>query len=281
MGVTVVFWSPVPGQAGTTSNLIAAAALLGLEDSSRLLLLGHLQSEYAAIERGFYPRWSWMSQADVPADAGIDALLRLLQNRKLEPNRLRDYALPLLANRLDILPGSNKPDASFVSGGQDWLASLLELAKRAYDVVLLDGGSGSVSAWTSVMLRQADVLVVCLPQNVRKLERAFPLTEAQLQANQKCLIVFGRYDPGSALTVKNMMRRFNRREPAFPVAHNTGWMDAVQQGDAVRFLFRNRRVPRDHENHLFMQHVRALAQGIVQHAGASKPLFGGKESDDR
>ncbi len=127
MGYTVVFWSPVPGQAGTTSNLIAAAALLGLEYSSRLLLLGHLQSEYAAIERAFYPRRSWMSGADAPTDAGIDALLRLLQNRKLEPNRLRDYTLPLLADRLDILPGSNKPDASFVSAAPEWLAPLLEL----------------------------------------------------------------------------------------------------------------------------------------------------------
>ncbi|WP_274363081.1 hypothetical protein [Paenibacillus thermotolerans] len=98
MGYTVVFWSPVPGQAGTTSNLIAAAALLGLEYSSRLLLLGHLQSEYAAIERGFYPRRSWINKADAPPDAGVDALLRLLQNRKLEPKMLRDYTLPLLAS---------------------------------------------------------------------------------------------------------------------------------------------------------------------------------------
>ncbi|MBW4841466.1 MAG: hypothetical protein KZY74_18930, partial [Paenibacillaceae bacterium] len=62
MGFTVVFWSPISGQAGTTSNLIAAATLLGLEYSSRLLLLGHLQSEYAAVERSFYPRRSWMSK---------------------------------------------------------------------------------------------------------------------------------------------------------------------------------------------------------------------------
>ncbi|UUZ90689.1 hypothetical protein LJK87_33125 [Paenibacillus sp. P25] len=149
MGFTVVFWSPISGQAGTTSNLIASASLLGLEYSSRLLLLGHLQSEYAAIERGFYPRRSWISRTDAPSDAGIDALLRLLQNRKLEPNRLRDYTTPLLADRLDILPGSNKPDASFVSAAQEWLAPLLELTRRAYDLVLLDGGSGNVSAWTA------------------------------------------------------------------------------------------------------------------------------------
>ncbi|ALS25013.1 MULTISPECIES: ParA family protein [Paenibacillus] len=281
MGFTVVFWSPISGQAGTTSNLIASAALLGLEYSSRLLLLGHLQSEYAAIERGFYPRRTWMNKADVSSDVGIDALLRLLQNRKLEPKLLRDYTLPLLAERLDILPGSNKPDVSFVSSAQDWLVPLLELTKRAYDLVLLDGGSGNLSVWTQALLCQADLLVACLPQNMLKLEQAFSLVEAQLQSNRKHLLVFGQYDPRSALTVQNIKRQFHRREPAYPIVHNTGWLDATQQGEAVRFLFRNRQVPRDHENYPFMQQVRALAQAIINNVGRNKPLFGGKEDDDR
>jgi len=275
MGFTVVFWSPISGQAGTTSNLIAAAALLGLEYSSRLLLLGHLQSEYAAIERGFYPRRSWTSKADVTSDVGIDALLRLLQNRKLEPKLLRNYTLPLLAERLDILPGSNKPDVSFVSSARDWLDSLLD------DLVLVDGGSGDVSEWTQALLRQADLLVVCLPQNALKLEQVFPLVEAQLQSNRKHLLVFGQYDPRSALTVQNIKRKFHRREPAYPIVHNTGWLDATQQGEAVRFLFLNRQVPRGHENSLFMQQVRTLAQALINNVGLNKPLFGGKEDDDR
>lgn len=281
MGFTVVFWSPISGQAGTTSNLIAAATLLGLEYSSRLLLLGHLQSEYAAVERSFYPRRSWMSKADASSDAGIDALLRLLKNRKLEPNMLRDYTLPLLAERLDILPGSKKPDVAFVSSEQDWLAPLLELTRRAYDLVLLDGGSGNVSAWTQVLLRQADLLVVCLPQNLLKLEQVFPTLEAQLLSNRKLLLVFGQYDPRSASTVKNVMRQFHRREHAYPIVHNAGWLDSTQQGDVVRFLFRNRQVPRDHENSLFIHQLRSLAQAIVQCTGLSKPLFGGKEDDGR
>lgn len=281
MGFTVVFWSPISGQAGTTSNLIASAALLGLEYSSRLLLLGHLQSEYAAIERGFYPRRTWMSKADVPSDVGIDALLRLLQNRKLEPKLLQDYTLPLLAERLDILPGSNKPDVSFVSSAQDWLGSLLELTKRAYDLVLLDGGSGNETEWTRALLHQADLLVVCLPQNSLKLEQVFSLAKAQILANRKVLLVFGQYDPRSAFSVKNIMRQFLRREPAYPIVHNTGWHDAIQQGDAVHFLFRNWQVPRDHENYLFVQHVRALVQAIIRHAGLDKPLFGGREDDRR
>ena len=89
----------------------------------------------------------------------------------------------------------------------------------------------------------------------------------------RLLLVFGQYDPRSALTVKNVMRQFHRREPAYPIVHNTGWLDAVQQGDVVRFLFRNRQVPRDHENHLFMQQVRALAQAIVQQRRSKQASF--------
>lgn len=277
MGFTVVFWSPISGQTATTSNLIASAALLGLEYSSRMLLLGHLQSEYAAIERSFYPRRPWMSKVNAPSDVGIDALLRLLQNHKLEPKMLRDYTLPLLTERLDILPGSNKPDASFVSAAQEWLAPMLELTRRAYDLVMLDGGSGNLSEWTLALLRQADLLVVSLPQNWLKLEQAFLSLHEQPLLNRKLLLVLGQYDPRSALTVKNVMRKFKRREPAYPIVHNTGWLDASQQGNAVHFLFRNRQLPRDHENYPFMQQVRALAQAIIQHVGLNKPLFGGKE----
>lgn len=145
--------------------------------------------------------------------------------------------LPLLAERLDILPGSKKPDVAFVSSEQDWLAPLLELTRRAYDLVLLDGGSGNVSAWTQVLLRQADLLVVCLPQNLLKLEQVFPTLEAQLLSNRKLLLVFGQYDLRSASTVKNVMRQFHRREHAYPIVHNAGWLDSTQQGDVVRWLF--------------------------------------------
>ncbi|MCD1261335.1 hypothetical protein B5M42_021270 [Paenibacillus athensensis] len=279
MGSTVVFWSPVSGQAGTTSNLIAAAALLGLEYSAHQLLLGHVQRDYAPVERAFYPRRAWVSQAEAPPDAGIDALLRLLQNRKLEPKQLRDYTLPLLAERLDILPGTHKSEASFTSGAQEWLAPLLDVAKRAYDLVLLDAGSGSMSAWAYALIRQADVLVVNLPQNRLQLEQAFSSLDDELFLCRKLLLVFGQYDPRSMLTVKNITRQYRRKEPACPVAHNTGWLDATQEGEAVRFLFRNRNVQRGHENALFMQHVRALAQTTVRLAGLNVPLFGGKEDD--
>ncbi len=277
MGATVVFWSPVSGQAGTTTNLLAAATCMGLEYSARLLLLGHLLSSYAAVERAYY-RPAGREDMHTP-DTGIDALLRLLKNRKLEPVMLRDYAHPLLRDRLDILPGSIKQEDIFIETAKEWLTPLLAVARRAYDVVLLDGGSGSGSAWDEMLRQQADVWVVCLQQNRLLLERFFQSAEAAMMQGRRTLLVFGQYDPYSTLTSKNLMRQFRIGPTVYPVAHNTGWMDAAQHGEANPFWFRNRKIASGHENHLFVQQVRRLAQAVIESAGARQHLFEGKEGD--
>ncbi|MCD9023472.1 hypothetical protein [Cohnella silvisoli] len=277
MGVTVVFWSPVSGQAGTTTNLLAAATCMGLEYSARLLLLGHLQSGYAAVERAYYRPAE--REGRYTPDTGIDALLRLLKNRKLEPVMLRDYALPLLRDRLDILPGSLKKTDAFIETSTEWLNSLLAVARRAYDVVLIDGGSGGGSAWNELLRQQADVSVVCLPQNRLLLEQFFQSAEAEMLQSRKTFLVFGQYDPYSTLTVKNLIRQFHIETPAYPVVHHTGWMDAVQHGEAIPFWFRSRKMTSGHANHLFVQQVRRLAQAVIDSVGADQILLGGMEGE--
>ncbi|NTZ20766.1 hypothetical protein EXW96_25595 [Paenibacillus sp. JMULE4] len=276
MGVSVVFWSPVPGQTGNTTNLIAVAALLGLEYSARMLLLGHLQSRRAVIEQAFL---KWRSQAGgepaFTADSGIDALARLAQNRKMTSEMIRDYTLPLLKDRLDLLPGSNKADKTFIPGMKEVLLPLLDTARRYYDLTLIDGGSGLGSGWTQALLENADLVVVSLNQNHFVLERYFQQQEEFL-LGKKLVLVVGQYDRYSQHTAKNTARKHKASVPLYPVPHHAGFMDASQDGRAIDFMFRNRSVPGDHENHFFMQCVRMLAQAVIERAGFNKPFFGGK-----
>jgi len=273
MGMIVVFWSPFPGQSGTTTSLLAAATCMGLEYSASLLLLGLLHEEDEAVQRAFYPPEN--NPSPLP-DIGMDALLRLLQNRKLETRMLRDYAQPLLRERLDVLPGSVKPSAGFADLAARWLEPLLDTAKRAYDLVLLDGGSGTAPGWRVELRSRADLLVVCLPQNRFLLERFFESSEGAKLSEQKAMLVFGQFDQASSLTVNNLQRRFRWQQPAFPVAHNTGWMDAVQHGEAIPYWFRNRKTSRQHENHRFVRQVRALTQALIEGTSVSWPVFGDK-----
>lgn len=275
MGVNVVFWSPVPGQTGNTTNLAAAAALLGLECSSRLLLFGHLQSRRAVMEQAFMKRRTESREPGFAADSGIDALARLAQNGKLSPEMIRDYTLPLLKDRLDLLPGSNKPDKTFIPGMKEVLLPLLESAKRYYDLILIDGGSGTGSGWTQELLKSADLVVVSLNQSRYVWERFFQQQELLLNGKMRLLVV-GQYDRHSQHTAKNIARQHRMSVPLYPVPHLAAFMDASQEGRAIDFLFRNRSASRDHENHFFMQCVRGLTEAIIERAGINKPFFGGK-----
>ncbi|THF74383.1 hypothetical protein [Cohnella fermenti] len=273
MGHSVVFWSPVSGQAGNTSNLAVIAGLLGLEYSARVLLFGHAQSRRAALEQALLPRKPEEARGD---DIGIDALARLVRHRKLQPGMIANYTLPLLQHRLDLLPGSDQPDKAWMPSMKTELQPLLEAAKRGYDLVLIDGGNGTGSGWSRQLLQQADVVIVSLNQNRLLLERFF---HQQLDSlpNVHRLLVLGQYDAEASQTLKNTARTFALREPLYAVPHRAGLMDALQAGQVLDFLFRNRRVPRDHEHHLFMKRVRELAQAVVAACHLDKPFFGGKE----
>lgn len=216
---------------------------------------------------------------DVSVNMGVDALLRLLQNRKLQPNMIRDYTLPLLKDRLDLLPGSSKPDDRFIDMATPWMESLLSMAKRMYDLVFVDGGSGNSSEWTNSLLRLADVLVVCLPQNRLAVHRFFRMDELQaMLATKKHVLVFGKYDRYSSLTHKNLLRPYGRRLQTCSVSYNTRWLDDGQNGQAISYMYRNRQVQREHENYLFMRDVRALAQALIEQTGLHNAFFGGKET---
>ncbi|OUS68258.1 hypothetical protein B1748_34350 [Paenibacillus sp. MY03] len=274
MGMIAVFWSPFPGQAGTTTSLLAAASCMGLEFSSRMLLLGLLREEDEAVQRAFYTPEK--NPSPLP-DTGMDALLRLLQNRKLEASMLRDYAQSLLRERLDVLPGSEKPSAGFAGLAERWLEPLLDTARRAYDLVLIDGGSGNAPGWREELRNRADLLIVCLPQNRLLLERFFQSPESAWLSARKTMFVFGQFDSASSLTINNLQRRFRWQQSAFPVMHNTGWLDAVQHGEAIPYWFRNRKTMRQHENYRFVRQVRALAHALIEGTGMNQPLFSGKE----
>nr|WP_202887132.1 hypothetical protein [Cohnella zeiphila] len=256
--------------------MTAFAGLIGLEYSACTLLFGHVQSRRAALEQAFLQRRPDEGELFFAAEYGIDAVERLASHRKLHRDMIRNYTFPLLQDRLDLLPGSDKPDKAFFAAMKDSLQTILETAEWYYDLILIDGGSGLRSEWTQRLLQQAELVVVSLNQNGRVQERFFREQISHLPAAKR-LLVLGQYDRFSHLTAKNIARLFQLHEPIYTVPHNAGWMDAMQEGQALDFLFRNRQAPRDHENHFFMQELRKLAQAVMMQVGLNKLFFGGRE----
>ena len=94
-------------------------------------------------------------------DTGMDALERLRTSGRLNPENVRNYTLPLLSDRLDLLCGP-KPmsadDIQTASSAEDrkqaeLMTRVMEFSKRSYDVTVADAGNGVPGAVDRAILQ--------------------------------------------------------------------------------------------------------------------------------
>ena len=263
MGKKVAFWSSVHGQAATTSNLVAAATVIGMEYMVRALLT-HTHHTRSTLESAYFPIGG-ENQLHSFSDTGMDAVERLVRSGRLHPDNIKDYASLLLKDRLDLLAGTTKPTTAFLESLVEVLPAILEYATRYYDVTLLDVPSGSQHPLTDTVLQSSDLIVVCLSQNVTVLDRFFLAEDrpAVLEEREH-LLVLGRYDKDSKYTATNIARKYGYKKPIYTVPTCSDFLDACNSHSVIDFFMKNKHLSRQHENHFFMQEVRRTVKGIME-----------------
>ena len=269
MGKKVAFWSSVHGQAATTSNLVAAATVIGMEYMVRALLT-HTHHTHSTLESAYLP-FVGENQLLPFSDSGMDAVERLVRSGRLQPDNIKDYASLLLKDRLDLLAGTTKPTTAFLERLEEVLPAFLECATRYYDVTLLDVPSGFQHPLTDTVLQSSDLIVVCLSQNVAVLDRFFSdENRPSVFEERELLLLLGRYDKNSKYTATNIARKYGYKKPIYIVPTCSDFLDACNSHSVIDFFWKNKQVPRQHENHFFMQEVRRTAKGIMEAIGMER-----------
>ncbi|OPA74654.1 hypothetical protein BVG16_23130 [Paenibacillus selenitireducens] len=270
MGKQVVFWGPVHGQTGTTSNLMATACMIGLESTIRSLI-GHTHGSYSILEPALL-KDTLESLGTTFQISGLDALERLARNQRLTSLNVSDYTVPLLYQRLDLLTGSNHPADSIDHQGE-WI-DIFDQAKRGYDLVMIDVNSGLGQLNTVHMLQQSDMVVINLNQNAVLLDRLQEYQElTDLLKEKNCVFVLGQYNAHSKYTARNIARRYKFVQELYTIPHCVDFMDACNDHSVMEFLLRHRNVSSRHPNAPFIRDVRKLADAILKHTGIHSRLF--------
>ncbi|SFS58180.1 hypothetical protein [Paenibacillus sp. 453mf] len=263
---TVVFWSPVNGR-GTSSHLILSALMITLTHHVRVLSM-HMNKNGDSIEAALPVREESMDHmTNIFAITGWDALLRLHLSGNLTRDKFRDYTVPL-SRQLDLLPGARVQSSLDVNEEYaKYIPSVLKTASEVYDLVMLDAGNRD--RMERDMMKDADVVVVNLDQNLRVLENYFGDTELKEQLESKKVIVtVGQYDADSHCTVNNIKRRFNYKHPVVAVPYCTEFKDAWNRRDVPSYLQQNMNL--DKKNGQRGEHassIRELAKCIMDNAG--------------
>ncbi|MCM3126690.1 hypothetical protein ACFQ3J_03350 [Paenibacillus provencensis] len=263
---TVVFWSPVNGR-GTSSHLILSALMITLTHHVRVLSM-HMNKNGDSIEAALPVREESMDHmTNIFTITGWDALLRLHLSGNLTRDKFRDYTVPL-SRQLDLLPGARVQSSLDVNEEYaKYIPSVLKTASEVYDLVMLDAGNRD--RMERDMMKDADVVVVNLDQNLRVLENYFGDTELKEQLESKKVIVtVGQYDADSHCTVNNIKRRFNYKHPVVAVPYCTEFKDAWNRRDVPSYLQQNMNL--DKKNGQRGEHassIRELAKCIMDNAG--------------
>lgn len=260
----IVFWSPLTRMSGNTHAAVAVSTLMGMEEDVNAILL-HAHWHSRKIESS-YTDYDQLKAQNVftNSNIGMTALSRLVDSNKLTPEGIRNYAKPVLKQRLDIMYGTNVTTREQFKALSDTFPAIIRKADEAYDFAIVDSPKGSEGPYIKEILEDADLLVCTVSQDITNLDDFFEeLEKNELVKDKNKLIVIGDYENKSKCNAFNLKGRYKTKYPIFAVPHNYVFMDACNDGAIIDFFYKNIKAdPRDY-NGYFIAEVRKIVKKIL------------------
>ncbi|WP_154985816.1 hypothetical protein [Paenibacillus polysaccharolyticus] len=269
----IALWGMQHGM-GVTSATAALAAFIGFEYDVRTLV-SQPQRTDGDIERFFNKTINqYNRQFFAIGGLGLDSLERLAKSSKLERDSVKNYALMVERNRLDLLWGSerlNRPQQSSI----DAVNMVFRMATEYYGISLLDARSGQENEVSNSLIKEADLVIVCVNQNVSVLEKYFESQQKhwpEALKQKPHLLLMTQYDPLSKYKIKNIANKYKYKLPILTIPYNTSFKDHMNDGDIKGFFARNRYIGSSNENYYFVQEVGRAVKTILHEIGINTKL---------
>lgn len=261
----IVFWSPLSRMTGNTHSIIAVSTLMGMEeDVSAILLQAHWQNR--KIESSFTDYDQLKAQnIFTNSNIGMTALSRLVDSNKLLPESIRNYAKPVLKQRLDIMYGTNVTTRDQFSTLSETFPAIVRKADEAYDFVMVDLPKGTENAYIREVLDDADLVVCTISQDIVRLDEFFEeLEKNEYIKDKNKIVVVGDYENKSKCNLFNIKGRYRTKYPIFAVPHNYVFMDACNDGAVIDFFYKNAKADARDYNGYFIGEVRKIVKKILE-----------------
>lgn len=240
----IVFWSPEPGQTGTTSNIVAVSILAALSMGKKVCLT---QTHYNSRSLETALLGGRMNQ-EILEDMGIDFLLKASKAFAIDKNVIENASFTLLKG-LHILPGTtslNKQlfEADFISNR----AYIYEALSRSFDYVFTDVSSGD-NKLSMELIKGADRVIVNLNQN-DKLIQTYINKYNTLE--DKVVYLIGNYHAESRYNLQNLKRCYPfLRKKTYIIPFDVNYMDYFNDGKVIPFFLKHTLAIREKDKNFF------------------------------
>jgi len=258
MGDIVAFWSPYPGKARVTASMCAVMAQLGINYPGLDIAVSHTGcNDFSLEEKVDLRTESPDEKKELYKRTGVNALKAGYRQSVPNSEKIRRSAILLRMKSLFLYP-----NATGIEDGFSFFL-LTELLKKEHDLVFLDVASGTEEN-TVRYLQASDLVVVVLPQEPVYTER-FWRECAGLLEGKKFAVVIGGY-MNTAKNGKQFIRKriSGKKKNCFcgVIPLNNGYFDAMTEGRALDYFYRNQGVRIREENYEFIVQTKKAAENI-------------------
>lgn len=261
----VVFWGPNSNMTGSTHAILAVSTLMGINHKTKCLLMqGNPNSK--KIETSFTPYDELKSSGVFEnSDIGIGALTKIVVSNKLTPSTIKNYAKPVLKDRLDVLYGMNSTEVEQYNVMMHNLQYITKNASEIYDLVFLDLPKQSKQDYVKETLSDAELVVCIVNQDVVKLSEFFDdIKNNELLKGKPIIYVIGDYENKSKYNLRNIKIRYGIKEDILAIPHNYIFADACNDGNIIDFFYRNMNAEKNDYNGEFIARVSEVVEKIIE-----------------
>ena len=266
----VSIWSQDKKETGKTSAIIALATYMAIEHNYRILVVSTSVND-DTIKNAFWKEKNTKKNlglfgpnTNVGMQTGIEGLNRTIRSNKITPDVITNYTKVVFKDRLEILLGYTGNESLFKEIGAAY-PSIIELANKYYDLVLVDVDSKLDEETQKEILHNSNIVVATISQRLSSINKYNEAKDInQILKSPKTLILIGRYDKFSKYTSKNVSRYLKERNEVNTIPYNTLFFEACDSGDIVDLFLRLRKINDDTDrNILFINEIQRLSENII------------------
>lgn len=268
----ITFWGSTKKQTNQTASLIGSALQMGIDRNLKILLVdGTFNSK--EINRAFNQKEEKKQNAiltssnlgQVDISSGIEALLSAVASNKTSPEIIKNYTVPLLTGRLDVLYGMKTEDKTTFNTNLKLFKDMLVTANQYYDLIYLDLEKGELIPEIIEILKISDIIVYPFEQRVEFIEKFEELwgNVEPLENKNKVIPLITREDRFSKYNSDNMARRFKIKPTIPSIIYNTLFMEALQEGKVMQLFFNLNNQSVTYRNNYFIQTISDLNEFLI------------------
>lgn len=263
----VAFWSNVRGKSCVTSNLACISVLSALRCPGRRTIVFENHQNITNLGNTYFSPYSdniVNESTNYSVSTGLEKIFQFVEQGELLPeDRFFCYTKDFLGKQLLYLSSESIHNADMLEYQMSKeCCRTLDYLEKYSDMVFVDTSAAPLASSRKI-LQEADIVVVNLVQNPSTLSHFF---RNYSDIRKKAFYIIGNYEEERTLNKRAIMQEYGiMGNQIGTVLHNSGFADALSNGQLIPFLSKNYCCDPYDENYPFIAAAKEAEQLFYNH----------------